>query len=564
MAQVEKPLWTGSFMFRFTFWLAWVAFFAATWSYPGAALALQPRQSTKSESQENQPETKIADEVTEQSSDAKARVAATERLSLARQRAADAPRQPFFNHWLWLAAFALILFGIAYIPRGLTVASAANPNGSSIFDIVQRFAFRFTALYFCLFFFPAPLTYIPWLGMLIYPYLHAVDSTIVRWMGEYVLGVGSDWVPFSGSGDSTESYVRLLCVFSLALFLAIAWSLVDRRKINHWILKDLFHSNITYLLAITMIGYGLGKCGYSRNQFGITSGAMLETTWGDSSPMGALWKFMGASRPYTIFAGLGETIGALLLLFRRTRTLGALVVFGVMVNVVMLNFCYDVPVKINSSHLALLALCLAMRESGRLGNVLFFNRPTEPVDLEPPYSRGAKSKWLYRGIKLALVIMWFGIPLYSHVAAEIEYARRPVEPEFFQSFGVSEFRINDEVQSPEAAGTWKRVAFKRESVNVEMDPVPTNWLMIRTHGLSSKAQTFEIVGETRLVLGSYMGEDLPVPSELEVSKASDGNWILTGTLPDGDLRVVLRGYDDTQSTLMGRGFRWINEVPFNR
>lgn len=541
MTQVKKPLWTGSFMFRSIFWLAWGAFFAATWSYPGTALALQPRQSTKSESPENQPETKIADEVTEQSSEAKARAAATERLSLARQQAADAPRQPFFNHWLWLAAFALILFGIAYIPRGLSVASAANPNGSSIFDIVQRFAFRFTVLYFCLFFFPAPLTYIPWLGMLIYPYLHAVDSTIVRWMGEYVLGVGSDWVPFSGSGDSTESYVRLLCVFSLALFLAIVWLLVDRRKTNNRILRDLFHSNITYLLAITMIGYGLGKCGYSRNQFGITSGAMLETTWGDSSP-----------------------IGALLLLFRRTRTLGALVVFGVMVNVVMLNFCYDVPVKINSSHLALLALCLAMRESERLGSVLFFNRLTEPVDLEPPYTGGPKSKWLYRGIKLALVIMWFGVPLYSHVAAEIEYARRPVEPEFFQSFGVSEFRINDEVQSPEAAGTWKRVAFKRESVNVEMDPVPTNWLMIRTHGQSSKAQTFEIVGETRLVLGSYMGEDLPVPSELELSKASDGNWILTGTLPDGDLRVVLRGYDDTQSTLMGRGFRWINEVPFNR
>jgi hypothetical protein len=40
--------------------------------------------------------------------------------------------------------------------------------------------------------------------------------------------------------------------------------------------------------------------------------------------MGILWTFMAASTGYTIFAGLAEAVAGLLLLFRRTSTLGAL------------------------------------------------------------------------------------------------------------------------------------------------------------------------------------------------------------------------------------------------
>jgi len=84
---------------------------------------------------------------------------------------------------------------------------------------------------------------------------------------------------------------------------------------------------------------------------------MLEAI-GDQSPMGLLWNFMGASAPYTIFGGLGELIGGLLLTNRRTALLGALISAAVMSQVVMLNFSYDVPVKIYSSELLLTARVL--------------------------------------------------------------------------------------------------------------------------------------------------------------------------------------------------------------
>ena len=64
--------------------------------------------------------------------------------------------------------------------------------------------------------------------------------------------------------------------------------------------------------------------------------------------------------------GVVELLGGVLLTCRRTRLLGALVVLGVMANVVMLNFCYDVSVKLHSSHLLAMTLFVAAAGLRRL------------------------------------------------------------------------------------------------------------------------------------------------------------------------------------------------------
>jgi hypothetical protein len=56
-----------------------------------------------------------------------------------------------------------------------------------------------------------------------------------------------------------------------------------------------------------------------------------------------------------VFAGMGETVAAAVLVFRRTAMLGAIVGAAVMTNVFMLNMSFDIPVKQFSFHL--LAMC---------------------------------------------------------------------------------------------------------------------------------------------------------------------------------------------------------------
>ena len=105
--------------------------------------------------------------------------------------------------------------------------------------------------------------------------------------------------------------------------------------------------------------------------------------YGDSSPSGLLWTFMGFSPAYTAFCGLAEVLGGVLLLWRRTTTLGALVLTTVMIHIVMLNFCYDVGVKLFSMHLLAMAVLLWLPDAARLADFFLLNRPVAPARLGP-------------------------------------------------------------------------------------------------------------------------------------------------------------------------------------
>src|SRR5262249_11775618 len=95
---------------------------------------------------------------------------------------------------------------------------------------------------------------------------------------------------------------------------------------------------------------------------------------------------MGTSMAYTIFAGICEVVAGTLLLFRRTTMLGATISFGVLLNIALLNFCYDVPVKLYSTNLLLMAIFLAAPDLRRLLNFFVLNRVVETAALSAPRS----------------------------------------------------------------------------------------------------------------------------------------------------------------------------------
>ncbi len=338
-----------------------------------------------------------------------------------------APPQSFFNAWLWLAMIAIFFFLFSQTKNNL----------------VQRFALRFSFVYWLLYSFPSPFTDIigsllATLAKLNVPieavgksfktfsdgYDHYVEQ-VVHWVAQNGLGIEGDLILPNGSGDTTFAFVRLLVYFGTAFCVALIWSGVFyKRNTDQAWLRDMLQTYLRYVLAFTMLGYGLAKAGFIQTQFataGSPSEFQLDRTYGASSPMGLLWTFMAASPMYTFFAGLGETIGGLLLVFRRTATLGAIVVFGVMLNVVMLNFCYDVPVKQYSFHLVLMSVIVLMPDVPRLFNVLLLNRPTEKKETyDPPYTN-SKTVWGYRILKAMIIVCAFGVPVFNHTLKEVRH-----------------------------------------------------------------------------------------------------------------------------------------------
>ena len=168
----------------------------------------------------------------------------------------------------------------------------------------------------------------------------------------------------NGSGDTTYNYMIVLCQLIGAVVGTIVWSAIDFKRKHYDVLYKWFRLMLRLGLGSAMISYGAYKV--VNSQFPAPGLFRMIETYGESSPMGLLWTFMGSSGEYSTFVGLAEMIAGCLLMFPKFTLLGALVGFAVTTNVFMLNMCYDVPVKIYSFHLLLTSILLIIPDFQRI------------------------------------------------------------------------------------------------------------------------------------------------------------------------------------------------------
>jgi uncharacterized membrane protein YphA (DoxX/SURF4 family) len=170
----------------------------------------------------------------------------------------------------------------------------------------------------------------------------------------------------------------------------VVWSVLDRHRREYTKLHRWLRVLLRFSLGFTMCVYGAAKV--IKSQFPFPHYERLLEPYGMSSPMALLWTFMGYSMPYNVFAGAGEMLAGILVFFRRTTTVGALLGIAVLSNVVMLNFSYDVPVKLFSSMLLLMSIFLVLPDARRLIDAFLLNRPVAPRTMLPLFSARWKNR----------------------------------------------------------------------------------------------------------------------------------------------------------------------------
>lgn len=177
-----------------------------------------------------------------------------------------------------------------------------------------------------------------------------------------------------GCGDSPMD-VRFFTIAGIsAPLLAIVWSLIDKQRYSYTRLKYSFQIILRYFLAYNLMIFGASKV--LDAQFPPSLSA-LDTTIADLYPSTLAWTFFGYSYHYEFFIGCGQILAVLLLFFRRTATLGAILLTIIMSNVVFVNFAYDVCVKFFSSTFLAMTVYLLVDDAPRLIDILFLNRPAE-------------------------------------------------------------------------------------------------------------------------------------------------------------------------------------------
>jgi hypothetical protein len=158
--------------------------------------------------------------------------------------------------------------------------------------------------------------------------------------------------------------IRDIMYLSVASIGTVTWSLIDRGRLNYNVLLYWFSWGLIIVLSCIEFAYGIVK--FFPVQMPYPSMISVQRSIGEMTPFELLWTTIGYGQPYQVFSGVVEVVGALLILFRRTRVLGLLIIVAVMVNVVMLNYTYQIGVLELSSKVLLVAMFLLAPYSRQL------------------------------------------------------------------------------------------------------------------------------------------------------------------------------------------------------
>jgi hypothetical protein len=236
-----------------------------------------------------------------------------------------------------------------------------------------------------------------WPARLEAPYWHSVNAAL-HWLATH---------PFRSlihAGGFSGLFWGLAAGFLGYIPLAFLWTIFDRRKRSNVVLSEVIYHAVRYLLATVMFLYGASKV---FGHQGIPQPAPLG--WfrplGDISTGQLMWTWLGYSPIFQFFAGLNETLGAILLLFRRTTLLGALLILPVMAFVTALDTTFHVGPAGAALLFGIGALYLILREWRRLARVFLLGKPT----VAPP----RKKLWTSRRLTLIGRGVWAVLVAYS-------------------------------------------------------------------------------------------------------------------------------------------------------
>jgi len=197
------------------------------------------------------------------------------------------------------------------------------------------------------------------------------------WIARHVFHLAGPMAQGSAgdNGDVSEEYARLLLCVVLGVAGAIVWTIADRRRPSGEWTESALRILLRYSIALGLTGYAVAKL--FPQQFPPITSSVLERRVGDLTPMSLLWTFMQYSRAYAFFGGLVELAAVVLLCYRPTATLGALICLVAMVNVALLNYAYGVPVKLYATMIVLSAAVLVLYDWRRLFDVFVRNRAVD-------------------------------------------------------------------------------------------------------------------------------------------------------------------------------------------
>jgi hypothetical protein len=325
-------------------------------------------------------------------------------------------------------------------------------------------------------------------------YLAPFFERLARWSATDFFQIKMPLFPTFIS-DATILYIHVFNIFIVAAVMAFLWLFV--KKISAKPLKVAITSRfsllnndnflqyiltvlVRYYVALQMLVYGFSKV--FKWQFYAPEPNILYTHLGHLSNDILYWSAMGGSRFYSVFGGCLELLVAVLLLFKRTQLVGALIGIGVLANVVAINFGYNISVKLYSIFLLFSCVYLVLLERKRLFSFFFEKEKTLPKNLWTPTWESDLQIRIYRTFKALVISLMLVNALFIYISTNNfndDTAPRPIH---HGAYEVDFFIENNDTIPPLLTDStiWRRFFIHRK-----------NYFIVQK--MDDKMQDFELI-----------------------------------------------------------------------
>jgi hypothetical protein len=425
--------------------------------------------------------------------------------------------------------------------------------------LVMRVIFRIIAIYLFLYGLTCFLMQFTYLYYFLahkvsYPVETAMRG-VVLWVGKYVLGIHAP-ISTKAAGDSLFMWIEDFCFLLFSLGGASVWTLLDRGRPNYRTLDQWLRLWVRVTLAVSMFGYGFDKV--FPLQFDAASRSQMVGMYGDLSLYDLVWQFLGASKLYTIFGGCLEVLAGLMLLVPSLSVAGALLCTVVLGNVVALNIAYNIPVKIVSSNLLLMAMFLVAPYAKRLGALLILNQPVEATPAVPLSTR--------RGIDLGARIAAQGVGLVLCVVLCLLCWTRYEKRQQAAKLTVPMQGIW-QVEKFSVDGGGQRTLFTpKQSAMLHLQPEEEDWSrlifdvpnVVTLQTVSGVEIDMNLAWDDRHATANLSNDADPGwRGHLVLTSAQDGRMNMTGTVNGVTVQAMLHKLDESRFLIKDDGIHWV-------
>jgi len=420
-------------------------------------------------------------------------------------------------------------------------------NENSIWNPAQKFAFRlvFILLPSFAFFYSNVFEsdFLFWLQS----YPAQLIQPIINFIGKYILSAPDETTfEWKGGGDTISDYLLILTLVIISVAGSTIWTFIDKERKNYYQLYYWLEVIIRYYLALILMQYGLAKV--IKTQFPFPGLDTLTKTYGDSSPMNLAWTFFGFSKGYNLFMGFVELLG-MLLIYRRTVTIGALISLGTTINIMAINYFYDVPVKILSTALVLMCLFLLTPNFKRIWDFFVLSKPSALIVFNPVVHKKPVIRALLV-VKIMLIGVVFFITIQHVKSRERIIGDNAVKTPLYGIYEVETFVINNDTLPPLLTDDirWKQLVI--------------NWpgnARITFMNDKSYYDGFKVDTSKKQIALGYEANNL-----LNYKIPDQNHLIIYGKLNEDSISVIFNKIEHSNLKLINRGFHWITEVPFNQ